>query len=103
MTLAAPIAYKDQILTVTDSLAETLEELGVDNDDLKIADYLQISVNAGNNGIHFFMGGGTPTAAEGHLILLGADRLISGRVNIRNLKVISRTGSATISITLSRI
>lgn len=101
MTQVSPIAYKDQNITVLASV-KTLVQLGVSQNDLNLADVLQITVNAGSD-VNFLCGDGTPTATFGHTIVSAGDRIVEGKVNINKMKLIGITGTATVSITLYRL
>lgn len=99
MAIISSIAYFEDIYTIDASNAKTLSDLGVTDDDLKLADYAHISVTAGA-GVRFWVTGKIPTSTEGHIIVAAGDRIVQGRVNVKNLTMISESTSSEITITL---
>lgn len=98
MAFIAATAYSDHVLSLGHDDAQGFADLGVDAEILEAAQFLHITVTVGNQ-VHFFCGGGVPTAAAGHVIVVGGDRVIPGNQNINNMKMICKAGSSTISVT----
>ena len=99
MTIVSSVAYFEDIYTIDDTTPKTLSDLGVTDDNLKLADYAHISVTSGSN-VRFWVSGKIPTTTEGHILVTNGDRIIQGRVNIKNLTLVSQSTSSEICLTL---
>ena len=89
-------AYKYAEDTVTTS-AVGLVDLGFTNDDLLRVDSAIITVRTAE--VFYRLDGGNPTSTS-HSIASGATVTIEGRYNLRNLKLITSSGTANLAITL---
>ncbi len=96
-TIVSARAFAFQSGTVAGT-AKSLADLGFTEDQLKQADSAKISVEA--QAIRYRMDAVAPTASVGHPIAANATETIAGGSNLKNLRIIAQTSTATLQISL---
>ena len=101
MALTSSRILETKAITVT-ATAQTLEDLGLDTDNIAAADIAMITVNSA---CYFILGGSIdPTSSSGHYLSPLIDREFPGNGIVRSLKLI-RIGGSDITgfVTLAKI
>lgn len=100
MALVGQRVISEAAVSITNT-AKTLEDLGLDPDDIALADTITITVEAA---ARYTYGNGTPTASVGHYLVAQVPRDIRAASAVRYMKFI-RVGGSDVAgyVTLSRI
>lgn len=101
MALVSSRLLETKAITVT-ATAQTLEDLGLDPDNIAAADIAMITVNSA---CYFILGGSVdPTSSSGHYLAGLVDREFPGNALVRSMKLI-RIGGSNITgfVTLAKI
>ena len=100
MALSSSRLLASGAITIT-STAQTLEDMGINADDIDLADIVMITVESP---CRFTLNGDDPTASVGHYLDGQVDREFPGKSLVKYIKII-RIGGSDIAgyITLARI
>lgn len=99
MAIISSRAHAELFDTIDAVTAVDLETFGFTADEVKITDYAHITALDGN--VYYTYGGVTPTTTSGHVLSSGGQIVLQGRVNIKQFKMISKSGTVNLVITLS--
>lgn len=102
MTQMASIPLEYQTGTFGTAAAQNLVDLGFDTENVGDSDIAHITVT-GQNARYTYIDGSAPTTSTGHLVLAGSEVVITGRVSIRQIKLIAETGTCGFNITISKL
>ncbi len=102
MSMQGMNAYADSAISVTSLSAVSVEDFGFSDDEIKGADSMHVSALR-SNVIYRYTGldpVNTVGSEVGHVIYEGAERIIRGKTNITNFRLLALTTSARVHITL---
>jgi hypothetical protein len=98
--IVIPYGYKQLTFDIS-STAQMLTDVGFTEEEVYDAEIMHINVY-GNDLIYTYTADVVLTTANGHLIPEDGERIIKGIRSVRNFAMISRSGTATCTVTLSK-
>jgi hypothetical protein len=98
MTMIGIAGYAEAQVTVTNSQAVSLLDLGFTEDELKKADVAQLTSTTNN--YRYWYSGKVPTPSQGHPGYEGVTLFVRGIRSIRNFQLIAESGACSVAITL---